>query len=129
MAIFHVYESGIGLVRDAGKKCARKRRIRILAIHAIEDQDVFAGADVIEFEFAGIALKGPEAGLGIVVAIGAIEFDGSEIERFAVGTDDAAANFSGGQSADVVLEAGAVGNFERRQAAFEGLLAEFKTRG
>ena len=51
------------------------------------------------------------------------------MQRFAIGAEHAAANFSGGKSADVVFEAGAVGNFERGQAAFQSFLGEFETRG
>ena len=118
-----------GRIRDPGIKRAGKRGIGILAVHAVEDQDVFAGADVIEFKFSVVALKGPEAGLGVVVTIGAIQFDGSEVQGLAVGALHPAANFSSGQGADVVLEAGAVGNFEGRQTALQRFLGELETRG
>ena len=95
----------------------------------LKTSKIFAGADVIEFKFAILPLKTPEAGLRIVEALGAIELDGSELEGFAIGAEDAAANFSRGQSVDVVFVARAGGNFERGQTAFQSFLGELEARG
>ncbi len=78
LAVFHFYEFGFGLLGLAGIESAREGRIGVEAIHAIEDEKIFAGANVIEFEFAVVALKTPEAGLRCVEAVRAIEFDGRE---------------------------------------------------
>src|SRR5271170_7868020 len=129
LAVFHFDEFCFGLLRLAGVEGAGERRVGIEAIHPIEDEKIFAGADVVEFKFAVLPLKTPQAGLRIVETLGSIEFDGSELEGFSVGAEDAAANFSGGQGVDVVFVAGAGGNFEGGQAAFQGFLRELEARG
>ena len=57
---------------DTGIKRARKRRIRIALIRAIEYQNVLARTDVIEIEYTLRALKTPKARAGVVIMPDAI---------------------------------------------------------
>jgi len=50
LAVFQLDELGFAPIRRAWIKRARERGVGVHAVHAIEDQDVLAWADMIELK-------------------------------------------------------------------------------
>src|ERR1700747_2468314 len=90
-----------------------ERRIGIFTIHAIENENVFARADVIELKIAPRSLKTPEAGSRSVVPAGAIKLPRCVRHGLSVRTANAAMDPTGRQRIHVIFVAGSIGDLER----------------